>query len=584
MKFISKLLLTVFVFSFLLSFNSNAREARSMKGWESFFSERLSSLDPIEGIYDLQIKTAINGEESSGNNQVAIAHIGGDFFQVFSIYGDLYPIYFERIGQTNAYYLIDLETSHKDRTFLNDGMMFDLYYRLNYNEKYKKVAAKYHPRVQNFWEVLLLGPVNVPTVGDVANSMVMETYMSGIKIFPTASTQQSALSFDAWSGTGFAIGNGYVVTNHHVAGEAKIIKLISGEHQFDARLIATDARNDISVIKVDDSMFNGSKEVPYPINIDLADVGSHCFLLGYPNPSLLGDEIKYTDGTISSRSGMMNDISTYQISAPATHGNSGGPTFNDNGEVVGILSSGIPSLENVSYSIKTSLLYDLLEINHLEDVIMEDNKLVDLPLTEKIKVIMPYVYPLHCTNRDSWEDIENGKHQNPYTWNLPGTERKIAPPKESKYACTLKIDKNYQQDFQNIEDEEFIGQKVKKLENVKLYTEISVSIQVNDLLEGIDENKANEIKKIIIQKLSTDLSPQRFSIVSEKSESNAHVNIHILHLDDDGEIDGYAEFFIDDKSKFKMYLNANGGSGKTVYLRIKSPLSKIANKIAKMLD
>lgn len=587
--FVTSFLLTT-VLILLSCASVTAREARNMKGWESYFSERLSVLDPIEGIYDLQIKTHLNGETSSGNEQVAIAHIGGNFFQVFSIYGDLYPIYFERIGQTNAYYLIDLETNHKDRTFLKDEIMFELTYQLNYNEKYQKVAAKYHPRMQNFWEVLLFGPVNTPTVGQVASSMTMATSMSGIKIFPNSTTQQAALNYEFWSGTGFAIGNGYVVTNNHVAGDAKNIKLISGEQQFDAHLVATDAHNDISIIKVDDPAFNGRAEIPYPINFNLADVGSHCFLLGYPQPSLLGNEIKYTDGTISSRSGMMNDISTYQISAPATHGNSGGPTFNDKGEVVGILSSGIPSLENVSYSIKASLLFDLLELNNLEDVIMENNKLTNLSLTEKIKVISSYVYPLFCTSRESWENAENEKHhQNPYRWNLPGTEEKIVQSSNNsedvpKFSCVLFVDQNYQELFKVIKEEEFIGNKVKDLNDIKLYIDLSVSVQVINAIEGIDEGRASEIRKLIKEEMKSKLSPKKFTIVDDKSESNASINIHVLHLDGDGEIYGYVEFYKEEKSQFKKYLNEDGGSGKSVYLRAMSPFKKIAGKIAKVLD
>ena len=47
--------------------------------------------------------------------------------------------------------------------------------------------------------------------------------------------------------------------------------------------------------------------------------------------SVMGKEIKITDGIISSKSGYDGDITTYQISAPIQGGNSGGPLFDDNG-------------------------------------------------------------------------------------------------------------------------------------------------------------------------------------------------------------------------------------------------------------
>ena len=48
------------------------------------------------------------------------------------------------------------------------------------------------------------------------------------------------------------------------------------------------------------------------------------------------DRIKVTDGIISSKTGYKGDIVTYQISAPIQHGNSGGPLFDKQGNIVAV--------------------------------------------------------------------------------------------------------------------------------------------------------------------------------------------------------------------------------------------------------
>jgi S1-C subfamily serine protease len=71
-------------------------------------------------------------------------------------------------------------------------------------------------------------------------------------------------------------------------------------------------------------------------------VGSNVFALGYPMAlSLMGEEVKFTDGKISSKTGFQGDITTYQISVPIQPGNSGGPLFDYDGNIVGITNAGI---------------------------------------------------------------------------------------------------------------------------------------------------------------------------------------------------------------------------------------------------
>ena len=69
---------------------------------------------------------------------------------------------------------------------------------------------------------------------------------------------------------------------------------------------------------------------------------------------VMGNELKFTDGKISSKSGIQGDARVYQISVPIQPGNSGGPLFDMRGNVVGITSSGLNrdyfKSENVNYA------------------------------------------------------------------------------------------------------------------------------------------------------------------------------------------------------------------------------------------
>ena len=66
----------------------------------------------------------------------------------------------------------------------------------------------------------------------------------------------------------------------------------------------------------------------------------------------MGDEVKLTNGIISSKTGFQGDVTTYQISVPLQAGNSGGPLFDSKGNVIGIVNAKHLGTENVSYVVK----------------------------------------------------------------------------------------------------------------------------------------------------------------------------------------------------------------------------------------
>ena len=135
--------------------------------------------------------------------------------------------------------------------------------------------------------------------------------------------------------------------------------------------------------------------IPYNFVTRVQDTGSEVFTLGFPMTDVMGSEVKFTDGKISSKTGIQGDATVYQITVPIQPGNSGGPLFNMDGSLVGITSSGLNRdyyrSENVNYAIKSSYLKTLVESlpNHIE--LQTQSQVANLPLVEKVKRLENYM-------------------------------------------------------------------------------------------------------------------------------------------------------------------------------------------------
>lgn len=207
-----------------------------------------------------------------------------------------------------------------------------------------------------------------------------------------------------WSGTGWALNNGYIVTNHHVANNARtiILKFAQGDSisQYSGEVAVMDEEHDLAIIKINDSKFKGFGSLPYMVKTTLADVGESVFVLGYPMTTTMGDEIKLTTGIVSSHSGFEGNKAQYQISAPVQPGNSGGPLFDDNGNVVGIVNAKHTGAENVSYAVKTSYLQTLVkQLPEGTGVLPSGNSISGLNLPQKVKKVKGLVCFIYCSTR-----------------------------------------------------------------------------------------------------------------------------------------------------------------------------------------
>lgn len=162
-------------------------------------------------------------------------------------------------------------------------------------------------------------------------------------------------------GSGFFVsGDGYVVTNNHVVENAVAIKvqLESGE-DLEAKLVGADERTDLALLKVEGADF------PYVrfADSDKARVGQWVVTVG--NPFGLGGTA--TAGIVSAvgrdiGAGSYDDF--IQIDAPINRGNSGGPAFNLQGEVLGVntvIYSPTGGSVGIGFAISSNMTRDVVE-------------------------------------------------------------------------------------------------------------------------------------------------------------------------------------------------------------------------------
>ena len=166
----------------------------------------------------------------------------------------------------------------------------------------------------------------------------------------------------ASSGSGFFVSKrGHLITNEHVIEKCREVFLHrKGKKPVEANILARDVINDLALLKANinpTTVFSLSEEQPY--------LTQEVTAAGYPMVATLGAEIKVTKGIVSALSAP-SDFSRIQVDAAVQPGNSGGPIFDANGNVLGVVVSGFEEMQNVNFGIKASVVKNLLVANTVE--------------------------------------------------------------------------------------------------------------------------------------------------------------------------------------------------------------------------
>ena len=198
------------------------------------------------------------------------------------------------------------------------------------------------------------------------------------------------------SGSGFFVSKlGHVVTNEHVVKECKTITVgDNANRQVSVEVIETDRRNDLALLKLSStsmasaetkslisklgiqiaSKAGGGSAIPLSSNgllrFDDVELGETVMVAGYPFGDIFSNTIKVTGGMVSAIRGMGDDSGQFQMDAAAQPGNSGGPIYDEKGNIVGVVVAQLNKLkvakaigslpENVNFGIKASTVRQFL--------------------------------------------------------------------------------------------------------------------------------------------------------------------------------------------------------------------------------
>ncbi|MBR3934077.1 MAG: trypsin-like peptidase domain-containing protein [Clostridia bacterium] len=168
-----------------------------------------------------------------------------------------------------------------------------------------------------------------------------------------------AAGYATASGSGFFVSaDGVAVTNYHVIEDTSsaIITTIDGNKFKVNSIIAYDEDMDIAIIRVDKTTVYGGAVSGFSAakmgDSDNIKAGQTIYALGSP----VGLQNTISNGIISNIGQVIEGNKFIQITAPISHGSSGGALVDEYGEVLGITSAGIEDAENIGFAIPINVL------------------------------------------------------------------------------------------------------------------------------------------------------------------------------------------------------------------------------------
>jgi S1-C subfamily serine protease len=194
------------------------------------------------------------------------------------------------------------------------------------------------------------------------------------------------------TGSGFFVTKlGHILTNQHVVANCRTITVgDSANSQVTADVLDTDQRNDLALLRISSTKMASAetkslisklaiKIVPLAtdglIRSSDAKLGEDVLVAGYPYGDIFSNTIKVTKGIVSATRGLGDDTGQFQIDAAVQPGNSGGPIYDESGNIVGVvvaqlnklkMAEAIGSLpENVNFGIKASTVKQFLNSSGL---------------------------------------------------------------------------------------------------------------------------------------------------------------------------------------------------------------------------
>jgi V8-like Glu-specific endopeptidase len=200
-------------------------------------------------------------------------------------------------------------------------------------------------------------------LNEAINNLIDESIKYADEKIAKESEEEKNKGNRVMSGTAFFINsNGNILTNNHVVKQCSSDpRIIYNKKDYTAKIIAKDGNLDLALLKSD------AKPKNY-LNISKDNVNKleNIYVAGYPLGKGLSDDLKFTQGIVSSIKGYQDNSNEIQIDAALNPGNSGGPIVNSAGQLVAVAVSGITKAQNVNFGIKSKAVLDFLNTNSVK--------------------------------------------------------------------------------------------------------------------------------------------------------------------------------------------------------------------------
>lgn len=202
-----------------------------------------------------------------------------------------------------------------------------------------------------------------------------------------------------FSGTGFALTeNGYFVTSYHVIKDADSVYIENKNgNRYKLTSVYQNLDHDLAILKVDDKNFTGFGSLPYTVAGSDADLGEKVYTLGFPR-----EDMVFGEGSLSSQSGFEGDSASYQISIPLNPGNSGGPLFDEKGNLIGVISGKQLDVQGAAFATKSTYLMQMAEALKSDSATRvsfnRQNTLAGRARKQQLKKLKDFIYMVKVYN------------------------------------------------------------------------------------------------------------------------------------------------------------------------------------------
>ncbi|MBY3432931.1 trypsin-like serine protease [Rhizobium laguerreae] len=193
-----------------------------------------------------------------------------------------------------------------------------------------------------------------------------------------------------WTGSGSMVADRFLITNAHVVNDAHEIVVSGFSGKTRAEPVVVDSTNDLALLRLSESFG--------PSRIAFRDAGVHlgetAHAIGYPLAGLLGSGPQFTSGSVSNLLGPGNDARLMQITSPIQPGSSGGPVFDDCGNLIAVVTATLSNAQNVNFAIRSALVLPLLDAASID--YRRGDKDRPMTISEMVRANSPFVWRVEC--------------------------------------------------------------------------------------------------------------------------------------------------------------------------------------------